>query len=78
MRIFVRTLSLRNVPIEVAPTDTIRTVKQKFYEAAHDIVPQEQKLLYQHQAMCDTCTVAEYDIHEGATLFVVNAIFERR
>lgn len=78
MRIFIRTLSQHNYSVDVAPTDTILRVKEKFYDVSKEIVPTEQKLIYQHQQMCDTCTVSEYMLTEGTTLFVVNSIFEKR
>ena len=77
MRIFIRTLTQHKYSIDVAPTDTILHVKQKLTAAGCDIVPEEQKLLYQHRVLTNCALVSECKLVKDAMLFVVNCIFDK-
>lgn len=70
MHIFVRTLTGKNVTLDVEPTDNIEAVKAKVQDK-EGIPPDQQHFTYNGTALVDGVTLSDYGIQDEATLFLV-------
>lgn len=70
MQITVKTLTGSNIDLEVEPSDTVKSVKQKLQEKT-GIAPANQRLLFASKQLEDVGTLANYNIQKGSTLHLV-------
>ncbi|XXG65854.1 hypothetical protein AAC387_Pa05g3458 [Persea americana] len=73
MMIKVKTLTGKEIEIDVEATDTIRRVKDRV-EEKEGIPPLQQRLLFAGKQMRDDKTVRDYGIEGGSVLHLVLAL----
>eukprot|EP00054_Salpingoeca_dolichothecata_P036851 m.8916 g.8916 ORF g.8916 m.8916 type:complete len:76 (+) comp7091_c0_seq1:51-278(+) len=73
MLIKVKTLTGKEIEIDVEETDKIRRVKERV-EEKQGIPPEQQRLIHGGKQMNDDKTVLEYKISAGSVLHLVLAL----
>ena len=73
MQIFVKFLTGKVLTLDVETSDTIEKVKKKIQEKEN--IPQDhQRLLYKAKELEDIYTVADYNILENSTVFLITKL----
>lgn len=69
----MKTLTGKEVEIDIEPNDTIERIKQRV-EEKEGIPPIQQRLIYGGKQMNDEKTAREYNIEGGSVLHLVLAL----
>jgi len=64
-----RTLAVKTLTLDVEASDTIADVKAKIQEQ-EDITPNQQRLIFARQGLENHCTLSEYNVQSGSTLYM--------
>lgn len=70
MQIFIKTSTGKHITLEVEPTDTVETGKEKIYEK--EMIPIEwQRLIFAGKELGNNFTLQDYSIQKDSTLHLV-------
>ncbi|KXT11393.1 hypothetical protein AC579_221 [Pseudocercospora musae] len=73
MQIKVRTLTGKEIELNIEPEDKVQNIKEKV-EEKEGIPPVQQRLIFGGKQMNDDKSAAEYNLEGGATLHLVLAL----
>ncbi|OQV13185.1 putative NEDD8 [Hypsibius exemplaris] len=73
MLIKVKTLTGKEIEIDIEPTDRVERIKERV-EEKEGIPPPQQRLIYSGKQMNDDKTAADYKIQAGSVLHLVLAL----
>ncbi|KAK9475829.1 ubiquitin-related domain-containing protein [Lipomyces japonicus] len=73
MLIKVKTLTGKEIELDIEPTDKIARIKERV-EEKEGIPPSQQRLIYGGKQMNDEKPATEYNLEGGATLHLVLAL----
>ena len=68
MQIFVRTLRLKTITLDVESSETIEDLKEKIYEKELGIRPENQRLIYCGKQLEEGKTLSDYNIQKNSTI----------
>ncbi|KAJ2899309.1 Ubiquitin-like protein 1 [Zalerion maritima] len=73
MLIKVRTLTGKEIELDIEPTDKVSAIKERV-EEKEGIPPVQQRLIYSGKQMADDKTATDYQLEGGSTLHLVLAL----
>jgi len=73
MLIKVKTLTGKEIELDIEPTDKVERIKEKV-EEKEGIPPQQQRLIFAGKQMNDEKTAADYKVTGGSVLHLVLAL----
>ncbi|RWS18942.1 ubiquitin-like protein [Leptotrombidium deliense] len=77
LKIQVKKLNGKIIHIEAKPSDTIEKVKAKIQEK-ESIPSEQQRLIFGGKQMDDDHTLVDYNVPDGATIYLVQRLYVKR
>eukprot|EP00051_Salpingoeca_urceolata_P011910 m.148149 g.148149 ORF g.148149 m.148149 type:complete len:80 (+) comp17307_c0_seq3:451-690(+) len=73
MLIKVKTLTGREIELDIEPEDSVRRIKERV-EEKQGIPPEQQRLIFGGKQMNDDSTAADYKVQGGSVIHLVLAL----
>jgi len=70
-QIFIKTLTGKNIPLNVNSSDTIEQIKEMILDNEGIPLDQQHLIYNKGSELEDNCTLADYDVQNASTLFLV-------